>query len=164
MLFPSQSSESLVWSTGRSFGVTPASRKLRLVRAIADFVAVTWNPDRLPRLHSRITPELFVKRVNPKLMAFEVKLSDWRGALMQANRYRFFAHVPVVVLPESKRDAALRHLETFRIVRVGLWSFDPKTNRITKHFTPRSAPPLDRRRQLRVLHLVARVSRALPIS
>jgi hypothetical protein len=131
---------------------------------IADFVVVSWNPSRLSHPRTSIDPELFVKRINPTLRAFEVKLTNWRRALMQANRYRFFAHVPIVVLPESKCHVALEHLDTFRLVRVGLWSFDPKTNRIARHFTPRSMSPLDARHQLRVLRLIARASKTLPIS
>lgn len=131
---------------------------------IADFVVVSWNPRRLPRRRSNMSAEVFMTGINPKLLAFEVKLSNWRKALMQAHRYRFFAHVAIVLLPKSNEHAALEHLETFRLLRVGLWSFEIKTQRITRHFTPRSGPPLDRRQQLRVLRSVGRASKALPIS
>jgi hypothetical protein len=131
---------------------------------IADFVVVSWNPRRLRRRLSKIAAEDFVASINPKLLAFEVKLSNWRKALMQAHRYRFFAHVAIVLLPKSSERAALKHLETFRLLRVGLWSFDTKKQRITRHFTPRSSPPLDRRQELRVLRSVGRASKALPIS
>jgi len=131
---------------------------------IADLVAVRWNPRRASVTKPPLEPEVFVKLVNPTLCAFEVKLRDWRRALMQANRYRFFAHVAVVVLPETICHRALEHIDTFRMVGVGLWSFDPKTNCITRHFTPRPVAPLDPRHEVRVLRLVARVSRSLPVS
>src|SRR4051794_14536710 len=57
---------------------------------IADFVVVSWNPRHLPRRCSKITAEAFMSGINPKVLAFEVKLSNWRKALMQAHRYRFF--------------------------------------------------------------------------
>ncbi len=70
------------------------------------------------------------------LTAFEMKLKDWRRALMQAYRYSYFADQAVVVLPNEVADRAERHLPTFQHMGVGLWSYDPKTEVIGKRYTP----------------------------
>jgi hypothetical protein len=131
---------------------------------IADCVAVSWKPSNLRSAEARVEPNRFLSRARPTLRAFELKLNDWRRALLQANRYRFFAHVPIVVLPAEKCALALAHLPTFRLLGVGLWSFAAATGRILAHFTPHRSRPRDLRQALRALGLVARASKALPVS
>lgn len=131
---------------------------------IADLVAVSWNPALLSSLPGHLDHEGFLRKARPTVRAFEVKLLDWRKALMQASRYRFFAQAALVVLPRQKCAAALKYLDTFQAVRIGLWSFDGKTCRITRHFTPRPTKPADKRQRTRVLELVARASKALPVA
>lgn len=123
---------------------------------IADLVAVTWKSKRAIRPISSVN---FISKYRPTVRAFEIKISDWRKALMQANRYRFFAHAPIVVLPSSNVGPALKYLETFRGLGVGLWSFDVEANRISKHFTPRPLRPLDLDRHAKVLSSVARANK-----
>ena len=131
---------------------------------IADIVAVTW--DRPSRAGPPVTLSsvAFSSPAKPVICAFEVKLRDWRKALMQASRYRFFAHVAAVVMPEDACGAALKFLDTFHLLKVGLWTFDAKSRRITTHFTPLPAPPRDMRRAMNAMSRVARITRALPIS
>jgi len=132
---------------------------------IADCVAVSWKRSNLqPGTTQIIEPSTFLSRVKPTLRAFEVKLHDWRRALLQANRYRFFAHIPIVVLPANKCAIALKHLATFRLLGIGLWSFNPSESRIVAHYTPRRSRPLDKRQASRALGLIARASKALPVS
>jgi hypothetical protein len=131
---------------------------------IADCVAVSWRLSKFRSAGGFIAPDHFFLRVKPTLRAFEVKLRDWRQALRQANRYRFFAHVPIVVLPAERCGPALVYLDTFRLLNVGLWSFAPAANRIVAHFTPRCARPRDIQQALRAIGLVARASKALPVS
>jgi hypothetical protein len=119
---------------------------------IADLVAVKWKSRNMAK---PMSAESFIIKYQPTVRAFEIKMSDWRKALMQANRYRFFAHAPIVVLPSAKVGPALKYLETFRGLGVGLWSFDIETNRITKHFTPRPHRPVDLDRHAKVLSSVA---------
>ena len=125
---------------------------------IADIVAVNWESQTHPSLQA------FLCEAKTTVFAFEVKLRDWRKAIMQANRYRFFAHVAIVVLPEDGCGAALKFLDTFHVLDVGLWSFDVKSRRITSHFTPAPAQPTDTRHAVSALRLVAKASKALPIS
>lgn len=128
---------------------------------IADVIAVHWQSFRTART---LSPEEFERRGRPSIRAFELKLTNWRQALMQANRYRFFAHVPIVVLPACKRNAALKYIQTFRLLRVGLWSFDVDQKKIIRHYTPRSNKPLDTRQQRRAIRLVAKATKSLPVS
>ena len=66
--------------------------------------------------------------------AFELKLRDWRKGIVQAYRYRYFCDRSIVVLPGDVADRASKRLELFASLDVGLWSFDPDTNVITKYF------------------------------
>jgi len=129
---------------------------------IADCVAVSWKPT-VQSEAGLAKGDHFLSLAKHTVRAFEAKLHDWRRALLQANRYRFFAHVPIVVLPAEKCRLAVANLDTFRLLKVGLWSFDPGTDRIFAHFTPRPSRPRDIRQASRALALVARASKALPI-
>ena len=75
------------------------------------------------------------------LLAFEMKLRDWRKALAQAFRYRYFADAAHVVLPPEVAERARVFLGTFRELEVGLWSFDKTTGRIRRFYTPRRKTP-----------------------
>ncbi len=98
------------------------------------------------------------------MRAFEFKISNWRKALMQASRYKFFANVSIVVLPIEKCCSPLKYLNTFKKVSVGLWGFDKNANRIVAYFTPKPNKPIDSKYQIQALELVASVSKSLPIS
>ena len=68
--------------------------------------------------------------------AFELKLRDWRKGIVQAYRYRYFCDSSIVVLPRVVAEKATKRLELFASLDVGLWSFDPDIDVITKYFTP----------------------------
>jgi hypothetical protein len=110
------------------------------------------------------TPIPKYKLSEPRTRAFECKLSDWRKAMSQAARYRFFAQQAIVVLPEAICQRALPYLETFKKIRVGLWGFDAQSGRIMVHHTPRPMTPKSARYYLQSVQLVHQAtSRALPI-
>ncbi len=92
----------------------------------------------------------------PVIMAFELKMSDWRKALSQAFRYRYFAHVSIVVLPAGEVHRASRFLGTFRMFKVGLWAFDKGTGQIRKLWTPRSSKPLSSQAQRRATVMITK--------
>lgn len=128
---------------------------------IADMLAVAWQS--LPG-ETFPTTEAFIGVANPCTRAFEFKLSDWRRAMSQASRYRFFAHQAIVVLPETSCVNALSYIDTFRSIRVGLWSYSMNTDRIRMHYTPRPASPMSMRWHLHAVQCVASVSKqALPV-
>lgn len=128
---------------------------------IADLVGVSWKSAGNGK--SLSAPDFISKR-KPIVRAFEIKMRDWRKALRQGNRYRFFAHASIVVLPAASVTQALEHIETFRLLGVGLWSFDMKTNKIIRHFSPRPHHPLDNRQHVQALLSTARATKALPVS
>jgi hypothetical protein len=67
------------------------------------------------------------------LSAFEMKLFDWRKALQQAYRYKYYADMSIVVLPEEKVTRALQSRSLFEALGVGLWTLENSTGVIRKH-------------------------------
>ena len=89
--------------------------------------------------------------------AFEMKLRNWRRALIQAFRYAAFAHFSYVVMDHEHVDRATRQLSLFRRCNVGLISVKPDGETVV-HAHPRYQEPYSD--SLGTL-LVERVSRAL---
>ena len=77
------------------------------------------------------------------LVAFEVKVKDWRRAIPQAFRYKYFANASIVVLPLRSAKKAQEYIHTFKSLAIGLWTFDKKTDRLTKLYTPRYSNPIN---------------------
>lgn len=73
-------------------------------------------------------------------LAFEMKLSNWKRALIQAYRYRAFAERTFVVLDHSKISPAKKHIEKFKKSKVGLISVDNAGN-IVIHYFPNKEKP-----------------------
>lgn len=108
---------------------------------IADLVTVSWEGKMSSWARDEVpTVDEFLS-VQPTVRAFEVKLSDWRRGLMQAHRYKFFADVSILLIPNKKLACVRKYLETFHSLRVGLWAYDEITNRIARIFTPRPKRP-----------------------
>lgn len=126
---------------------------------IADLIVVCANPGQIQQ--DSVTD--FVEQARPSTRAFECKLNDWRGALIQAVRYRYFAHQAIVILPPPVCARALDYIDTFRRVKVGLWSYDADCDRIHTHHTPRPAAPKSSRYHLHSIQKVLLAARSLPI-
>lgn len=88
------------------------------------------------------------------IIAIEAKLKDWRKGLMQVARYRYFANKAILVLAPQASAVAVRHLDAFKKLSVGLWEFDPKSASIIKHTTPRKQKPLCALAQTRALKII----------
>ena len=119
---------------------------------IADLVWIGWSPESKAGEFSAVSLERQLKR--RLLHAFEGKLKDWRRALQQAFRYRYFADKAIVVMPLENAKAALSNIEAFRQAGVGFWSFDTTTKIIREHYTPsriRAFSPGSRERAIRML-------------
>lgn len=130
---------------------------------IADIVALNWKSS---KDQESVSVHVFFRRRRPVVRAFEVKVRDWRKGLLQANRYRFFAHVPILVIHSAFADQAAAYLQTFRLLKVGLWSFEPLTNTVTRIYTPRQKRPSDLSQHIKVIEKVGkanRPSKALPV-
>jgi len=127
---------------------------------IADFVVVSWNSQKQIDENPISTGTDFSKTALPVIRAFELKISNWRKALMQAHRYKYFADASIVVLPHDKRKIVLRYLSTFKSVKVGLWCFDRRKNQIITLYTPRPAKPLAPQYKPRAIELVSKASKS----
>lgn len=114
----------------------------------ADLIWLAWETG----TSSAEFTALALKR-RARFTAIEGKVSDWRKGLQQAFRYRYFAHRSLLVLPMETAETAAQFLGTFRRLRVGLWGFDPDTERLRKWCTPRSTSPLNRKAWEKALHL-----------
>ncbi len=73
-------------------------------------------------------------------VAIELKLKDWKRALIQAFRYRSFANYVLVVLDEYYIDNARRNLSRFYKSNVGLASFN-KSGELKIILSSREAEP-----------------------
>ena len=59
---------------------------------------------------------------NGSIIAIEFKLSNWKGALIQAFRYKSFADQAYVFLDDDYIHRALNHIEMFESYDIGLSS------------------------------------------
>jgi hypothetical protein len=106
---------------------------------IADFVWIAWRNATNTEEGSALSLErLKAHLMKRRLMAFEMKLIDWRKGLSQAYRYGHFADRTVLVVPPSTAKIALQEKDLFQRLNVGLWAFDPNSEKIRKHVTPTS--------------------------
>ncbi|WDP90463.1 MAG: hypothetical protein HUN04_12480 [Desulfobacter sp.] len=63
--------------------------------------------------------EEYVRTVT-KTIAIEAKLTNWKRALKQAYRYKWFSHKSFVCLPLNRVNPALKNIESFQRMGVGL--------------------------------------------
>lgn len=82
-----------------------------------------------------------------KNFAIEAKLKDWRRALKQAYRYKWFAEYSFVVLDEHYSKPALKNINIFEKYNVGLASVSV-CGKLTRHFNPTPQTPLDPKMQM----------------
>ncbi len=68
----------------------------------------------------------FEKKDNDiSIISFELKLTDWKTAIIQAFRYRSFSNMVYVVMPEETVRRAMAHSDQFDRYGIGLASFYP---------------------------------------
>ncbi|MCK4821651.1 hypothetical protein KA005_38150 [bacterium] len=127
---------------------------------IADIVSVSWESKK--RIKSMLTVDEFLNNVKPTVRAFEVKLSNWRKGLTQAHRYRYFSNAAILVMPNNKISSALKYLNTFKKINVGLWAFDVDSQRIIPYYTPRPSSALMAKHSRRAIQIIANTSKVLP--
>jgi hypothetical protein len=128
---------------------------------ITDLLAIAW--EKTPKKTVASASD-FIAVAQPTCRAFEMKLANWQKALSQASRYRNFAHQAIVVLPPAACGNAIKALDTFKLVNVGLWSFDPETNCIQPIFTPKRHTPRSSRYWLQSIEKAAKAPKSiLPI-
>jgi len=74
------------------------------------------------------------------IIAFELKLSNWKRALAQAFKYRMFADASYVLLDHSNLKSALGNRILFTRSGIGLLSIDT-LGRVYRHITANDGPP-----------------------
>lgn len=79
--------------------------------------------------------------------AIEAKLKDWRRALSQAYRYRWFADYSYVVLDEKFINRAINNIDLFEKYNVGLASIST-TGCFKRIFNPIKKKPFDYKMQI----------------
>lgn len=112
---------------------------------IADMVSVFYSP-RKPTLH-----------------AFEMKIKDWRKALAQAYRYKYYADSAYVVLPPDEAVKAVLSLPVFRAINVGLWAFDKEKGIIKRIYNPKKDKPISISAYNKALTLLSQQIKSLPV-
>lgn len=75
-----------------------------------------------------------------KTIAFELKLSKWKRALVQAFKYRAFADLSYVLIDEGHSKPAINNIESFRKANIGLLSIDVQGN-VKSYFEPTPEEP-----------------------
>jgi hypothetical protein len=68
-----------------------------------------------------------------KAFAFEMKLSNWQRALVQAFRYRAFAEMSFVVMDHNRIKPALACISRFKKAHIGLLSFNTEGELFVHH-------------------------------
>jgi len=79
--------------------------------------------------------------------AIEAKLKDWKKALKQAYRYKWFAEYSFVVLDAHYAKPALKNITIFEKYNVGLASVTVD-GKLKRHFNPKKEMPLDPKMQM----------------
>ncbi len=77
-------------------------------------------------------------------VAIEAKLKNWQRALQQAYRYKWFAKKAYVILPSENIGPALKRLDLFQKLGVGLASIDSKLG-LEVHFQSKEEKPYSER-------------------
>ncbi len=128
---------------------------------IADMVSISWTSQKTNKYY--LSDDDFIDIFKPTVRAFEIKLSNWQKGMTQCHRYRYFANAAILVLPTEKISNALKYIDTFKKIHVGLWSFDKAARRILTYYTPRPKVPVETKQLKKAIHIIARTSKVLPI-
>jgi len=74
--------------------------------------------------------------------AIEAKLKDWKRALQQAHRYKWFAEYSYVVLDEHYSRVAKNNIDSFKKYNIGLATINPE-GQFKRIFNPSKQAPYD---------------------
>jgi len=96
--------------------------------------------------------------VNPagQIDAFEFKLHDWKGGLMQAMRYRGYARRSYLVVPDSISERVLAAAEFLRQTNIGIYTFNRLNKEIKLLMPSKSSKPLSDDAYSRALQILNR--------
>lgn len=110
-------------------------------------------------------PDLVIASFNPSrntedsimVFAFEMKLSNWQRALVQAFRYRSFAEASYVLLDKKHIAPAIRQVDRFERANIGLLSIDLLGN-VAIHHQPKYDLPFCERMRANLEKIVYETS------
>jgi len=119
----------------------------------------TYCEAEVPNLYG--IPDYVIFKVNPHAnlnkrfttYAFEMKLSNWKRALVQAYCYQAFANKSYVLLDHSHIRSPRKNLIEFKKSNVGLLSIDIE-GRVFLHFEPKYRKPYSKRAEVAWLRRV----------
>lgn len=94
----------------------------------------------------------------------KMKIKDWRKALAQAYRYKYYADVSIVVMPPGEVIKAKQSLSLFHAINVGLWAFDAERKVIERIYHPEKEKPISITAYNKALTILARQLKSLPVS
>ena len=96
--------------------------------------------------------------VNPagQIDAFEFKLHDWKGGLMQAMRYRGYARRSFLVVPDSITERVLAAAEFLKQSNIGIYTFNRLNKKIKLLLPSKPAKPLSADAYSRALQILNR--------
>lgn len=80
-------------------------------------------------------------------IAIEAKLKNWKRALHQAYRYKWFASTSYVVLDEKRISGAILNIDIFKKMNVGLACIN-KNGIVSILFKPKKEKPIDEKMQM----------------
>ncbi|MDP3312387.1 hypothetical protein [Lutibacter sp.] len=79
--------------------------------------------------------------------AIEAKLKDWKRALKQAYRYKWFAEYSYVVMDAYYSSSAIKNIDTFEKYNVGLATITTDGD-LKMYFNPKRQQPFDPKMQI----------------
>jgi hypothetical protein len=82
-----------------------------------------------------------------KSIAIEAKLKNWKRALMQAYRYKWFADYSYVILDYAHIKPAIENISLFKQYNIGLVSLSTEGG-FVKHYVPHKEKPIDIKMQI----------------
>jgi hypothetical protein len=80
-------------------------------------------------------------------IAIEAKLKNWKRALSQAYRYKWFSSMSYVVLDEKHISGAVLNIDLFKKMNVGLACIDRKGS-VSLLFKPKKEKPIDEKMRI----------------
>jgi len=75
------------------------------------------------------------------ITVYEVKIKDWKKAIRQAYRYRYYAHKSIIIMPVENVSGLIKNLQTLKSLGIGVWTYDKKGDHFDLLYTPRKRKP-----------------------
>lgn len=92
-------------------------------KAIIDSISFLEELSLVKRTQGNVNPFKSYALYVQNTIAIEAKLKNWKRALKQAYRYKWFSHKSFVCLPSNKVPLAVKNIKEFKKMGVGLIGF-----------------------------------------